>query len=85
MSARTLFARTALALAITLPAVASADSELDTLKQELARQRAQIEAQQKLLDKLSAALDAQQKAPATAATGTPAAAAGVSTNGSPRK
>lgn len=80
MSARTLFARTALALAIALPAVASADSELDTLKQELARQRAQIEAQQKLLEKLSAALDAQQKAQATAAAGSPATAAGVSTS-----
>lgn len=79
MSTRTLFARTALALAIALPAVASADSELDTLKQELARQRAQIEAQQKLLEKLSAALDAQQKTQATAATGSAAAAAGVYT------
>lgn len=66
MQHASLWKRTALACAIALPLSAHAGSELDQLKLELAKQREQIAQQQVLLEKLSAALDNQQKQQAEA-------------------
>jgi len=66
MQHASLWKRTALACAIVLPLSAHADTELDQLKAELAKQREQIAQQQVLLEKLSAALDSQQQKQAVA-------------------
>ena len=66
MQHASLWKRTALACAIALPLSAQAGSELGQLKLELAKQRAQIAQQQVLLEKLSSALEIQQKQQADA-------------------